>query len=213
MSAKPSMLQHWPCACLALMLTTVACHPAWADEYRYDTVHSQILVSASHDGYSNPVGRLHLTSGWLRFDTADWSNAATALSINLASIDMGDADWNSALCDPNYLDCAQRSTARFVSDHVQRTGPNTGIVFGTLSLRGISQPLAINFTLNRLATTIFGMHRVIGFSGTVRLDRTAFGMTANTRSVGTKVNVRLEIEAIRTGPASDHSKTKTSSPP
>lgn len=189
---------------LALLACAAMVPPTSAAEYRYDTVHSQILVSASHDGYSNPVGRLHIASGWLRFDANDWGHAATALDIDLTSIDMGDADWNAALRGANYLDAEDRPTARFVSDHVQRTGTNTGIVFGALTLRGIRRPLAINFTLNRNAITIFGMHRVIGFSASTSFDRSAFGMTANRGSVGTKVAVRLELEAIRTTDKPSH---------
>lgn len=192
------------CRSLAILACIAVTLPASAAEYRYDTVHSQILVSASHDGYSNPVGRLHIASGWLRFDANDWKHAATALSIDLTSIDMGDADWNAALRDANYLDTADHPTARFVSDHVERTGDNTGIVFGELTLRGITRPIAINFTLNRDAFTIFGMHRTVGFSGSTRLDRSAFGMTANQGSVGTTVTVRLELEAIRTASKPAH---------
>lgn len=204
MSAKPSIVHAGSVVLVLLALAMSTLNPAWADEFRYDTVHSQILVSASHNGYSNPVGRLHIASGWLHFDADDWRHAATALTIDLTSIDMGDADWNAALRDANYLDATAHSTARFVSDHVQRTGANTGIIFGKLSLRGITRPLAINVTLNRNAVTIFGMHRVIGFSGTTTFDRTAFGMTANQGSVGTKVTVRLEIEAIPTGATPAH---------
>lgn len=198
MNAKPSIARR-PWVALALWVLAVAMvSPAFAAEFRFDTVHSQILVSASHDGYSNPVARLHIASGWLRFDPDHWRDAATDVRIDLTSIDLGDANWNAALRDANYLDTTKHPVAHFVSDHVQQTGDETGILFGTLTLRGVSRPMAINFTFNRLATTIFGMHRVIGFSGTTSLTRTAFGMTANRRSVGTKVTVRLEIEAIQT---------------
>ena len=87
----------------ALLLPLAPTHAASAS-YRYDTVHSQIVFSISHDGYSRPFGRLHIANGWLRFDPDDWSTAATELDIDLASVDMGDADWNKAVCKTALLD-------------------------------------------------------------------------------------------------------------
>ncbi|HET7359373.1 MAG TPA: YceI family protein [Rhodanobacteraceae bacterium] len=165
--------------------------------YRYDTEHSQILFSADHNGYSNPVGRLHIASGWLRFDMDDWSHAATELDIDLASVDMGDKTWNAALRAGDFLATGQARLAHFVSTSVTRSGPRTGVLHGTLTLRGVSRPLDIAFTLNREGMTVFGMHTVIGFSATATLDRDAFGITGNPGSIGHQVHLRLEIEAIR----------------
>ncbi len=107
--------------------------------YRYDTVHSQIVFSISHDGYSRPFGRLHIASGWLRFDPDDWSTAATELDIDLAGVDMGDADWNKAVCKPALLDCARNRYAHFVSSGVERKDDQHGVLHGQLTLRGVTR--------------------------------------------------------------------------
>ncbi|WP_460875309.1 YceI family protein [Rhodanobacter koreensis] len=181
----------------ALTLLPLAQVHAASAGYRYDTVHSQIVFSISHDGYSRPFGRLHVASGWLRFDPDDWSNAATELDIDLGSLDMGDADWNTAVCKPALLDCSRNRYAHFVSTGVERKDDHHGILHGRLSLRGISQPVNIPFTFNRAGRTIYGLHDVAGFSATVLLDRDAFGMTSFAGSIGHQVSVWLEIEAIR----------------
>ncbi|HXS03595.1 MAG TPA: polyisoprenoid-binding protein, partial [Rhodanobacter sp.] len=54
--------------CLAATLLPLATVHAAEAGWRYDTVHSQILFSISHNGYSRPFGRLHIAKGWLRFD-------------------------------------------------------------------------------------------------------------------------------------------------
>jgi len=165
--------------------------------YRYDTVHSQVLFSIDHDGYSRPFGRLHIAKGWLRFDPDDWNTAATELDIDLAGVDMGDADWNAAVCKPDLLDCAHDRYAHFVSTSVERKDARHGVLHGLLTLRGISRPLSIQFTFNRAARTIYGLHAVAGFSAAATLDRNAFGITANPDSIGHDVSVWLELEAIR----------------
>lgn len=183
---------------LALLL---ACLPAMAGTYRFDKVHSQIVFSVGHDGFSHPVGLLHIADGWMRFDPKHWSKSFVELDVDTAGLDMGDKGWDHAVQGSHYLDTARYPTAHFVSTSVQRTGKHTGILHGTLTLRGVSKPVSVIFMLNRHAFTIFDFATVAGFSGYALLDRGDFGMTANPGSVGKAVTVRLEIEAIADGHA------------
>jgi polyisoprenoid-binding protein YceI len=160
-------------------------------------VHSQVLFSISHDGYSRPFGRLHIARGWLRFDPDDWASAATELDIDVAGVDMGDDAWNAAVCKPNLLDCTHHRYARFASTGAERKDDHHGVLHGKLTLRGITVPLDLPFTFNRVARTLYGLHTVAGFSATATLDRRDFGLTAYPDSIGQQVNVWLELEAIR----------------
>lgn len=181
--------------CLATMLLPLAAHAA-GDSYRYDTQHSQIIFSISHNGYSRSFGRLHLAKGWIRFDPDDWSTAATELDIDMAGLDMGDADWSKAVCKASLLDCAKYPLAHFVSTGVERTDDHHGVLHGLLSVHGVTLPLTFPFTFNRAAKTIYGLHSIAGFSAALTLDRNTFGITANRGSIGEHVNVWLELEAI-----------------
>jgi polyisoprenoid-binding protein YceI len=164
-------------------------------DYRIDIVHSQVLFSADHDGYSNPVGRLAIARGWLRFDPDDWAASKVVADIDLASADLGDKGWNAAVTGHNFLDTAQFPVAHFESDGVTKTGEGTGTLEGRLTLHGATLPVKIDFTVNRVGTTLFGFETIAGFSGRATLDRTQFGMVAFPKAVGTQVTIRLEIEA------------------
>ena len=196
---------------LALAFAT----PAYAatDSYRFDTVHSQVLFNITHDGYSRPWGRFHIARGWLRFDPDHWERSATALDIDLNSLDMGDADWNKAVLKPSLLDAAGHRYAHFASTSVERTDASHGVIHGQLTLRGITRPVDVPFQFNRLARTIFGLHTVAGFSATAALDRRDFGITAFKNSIGDQVLVRLEIEAIRDDGAQPASSTSARNTP
>jgi len=183
--------------CLAATLLPLATVHAAEAGWRYDTVHSQILFSISHNGYSRPFGRLHIAHGWLRFDPDDWSHAATELDIDMQSLDMGDAGWNKAVCKPALLDCSRHRYAHFVSTGVARTDDRHGVLHGQLTVRGVTRPLDLSFTFNRAARTIYELHEVVGFSATATLDRDDFGITANPDSIGRNVSVWLELEAVR----------------
>lgn len=177
---------------LLLFAGTVRAHPL---DYRLDTVHSQVLFSASHDGYSKPVGRLAITRGWLRFDPDDWSASSVVADIDPASADFGDKGWNAAATGRNFLDAAKFPLARFQSVAVKRTGKDTGVIDGRLTLHGVTLPVEVQFTVNRVGATLFGFETIAGFSGHAKLDRTQFGMAAFPRAIGTEVTIRLEIEA------------------
>jgi polyisoprenoid-binding protein YceI len=177
---------------LLLVAGAAIAHPL---DYRIDTVHSQVLFSADHDGYSNPVGRLAIARGWLRFDPDDWAASKVVADIDLASADLGDKDWNKAVTGSNFLDAAKFPTAHFESGAVAKTGEHTGTLDGKLTLRGVTLPVRVEFTVNRVGATLFGFETIAGFSGSAKLDRTRFGSTAFPKAIGTEVTIRLEIEA------------------
>ena len=179
-------------AAALLFAGVVHAHPL---DYRIDTVHSQVLFSADHDGYSKPVGRLAIARGWLRFDPDDWGASKVVADIDLASADLGDKGWNAAVTGKNFLSAAQFPLAHFESDIVTKNGEHTGTLVGKLTLRGVTLPVKVDFTVNRVGATLFGFETIAGFSGHATLDRTQFGMTAFKKAVGTEVTIRLEIEA------------------
>lgn len=185
---------------LALLLAPALAARAAPAGYRYDTVHSQVLFSITHNGYSRPYGMLHIARGWLRFDPDDFSTARTELTIDLASLDMGDAAWSKAVLAPEYLDVAGARYARFVSTSVTRTDARHGVIHGQLTLRGVTRPVDLDFAFNRLAATLYGMHTVAGFSATASFKRSDFGITSHPNVLGEGVTVYLQIEAI----ADDH---------
>lgn len=189
-------MRRWSSIPWGLALALVACaavaHPL---DYRIDTVHSQVLFSADHDGYSKPVGRLAIARGWLRFDPDDWSASKVVADIDLASADLGDKGWNAAVMGRNFLDAAKFPAAHFESVAVTRTGEHTGMLDGKLTLHGVTLPVKVDFTVNRVGATLFGFETIAGFSGSAQLDRMQFGMSAFPKAIGTDVTIRLEIEA------------------
>ncbi|MDE1958467.1 MAG: YceI family protein [Xanthomonadaceae bacterium] len=181
--------------CLALFVLTARAHAAGAT-YRFDPVHSQITFFVDHDGYSDASGRLHIARGWFRFDPDDWSTAKVVADIDLGGVDMGDRDWNRVVAGDDFLDAKAHPYAHFVSGEVEKTGAETGILFGRLTLRGHTVGIAFPFRFNRRAFTIYGLHTVAGFTGLATLERKDFGMDAFAGVIGPQVKVLLEIEGI-----------------
>lgn len=185
------------CACIVLLMAIAAPVSARLLYYRMDPVHTQILFSVDHDGYSHPVGRMEIKAGWIAFDEDDWSTAKVVADVDTSSAEIGDRDWNDAVTGRRFLDAREYPLAHFESTSVEKTDAQHGTVHGNLTLRGITHEVAIPFTLNRIGATIFaGMQTLAGFSAQTTLDRLQFGMAAFPKAVGTQVQVRLEVEAI-----------------
>ncbi len=171
-----------------------------ADDFRVDTAHAQVFFSASHDGYTNPVGRLKVKSGFFRFDADDWSKSRVDATLDIASLDMGDKPWNDKLLSA-YFDVTNHPTARYVSTGVEKTGERAGIVHGNLTLLNKTLPVDLKVTLNKAAVNGYTLHYVAGFSATAAFKRSAFGMTRSLKDVGDDVSVHIEIEGVRDGDA------------
>ncbi|MBS0584257.1 MAG: YceI family protein [Proteobacteria bacterium] len=184
-------------AIAAVILAAPLTAAAAAHDYRFDTVHTQITASASHLGFSQPGGRLHVKSGWFRFDEDDWSGAQVDVTIDTASIDFGDAAWNDKLRSREFLDVAHYPSARFVSTRVEKTGEKTGIAHGKLTLLGTTRPLDLAITLHRVGVHAYTLKWTAGFSATATLKRSDFRMTKYLPDVGDEVGIRIEAEGLR----------------
>lgn len=191
-------MRHRVAACtLAALLLVPSLASARVISYRIDPVHTQVLFSADHDGYSQPVGRMRVKAGWLQFDEDDWSNAKVVVDIDTASVDIGDGAWNDAVTGKRFLDAKEFPLAHFESASVEKTDARHGTLHGQLTLHGVTHEVSIPFTFNRTGATIFsGLQTLAGFSAQATIDRTQFGMTSFPKAVGTQVNLRLEVEAI-----------------
>ncbi len=179
---------------LAALATTAS---ASASDYRFDTVHTQVLFSVNHLGFSRPQGRLHVKSGFIHFDENDWPNAKVQAVIDTTSLDMGDAAWNAKLRSWEFFGADKHPAAQFVSDSVEKTGERSGIVHGRLSLLGVTRPLDLALTFNRAGMDSYSMHYTAGFSATATLKRSDFGMKKYLPDVGDEVVIHIEAEGLR----------------
>ena len=165
--------------------------------YELDPVHSRIVFSVGHDGYSSALGTFSRPQGELWFDPDDWRSARLDVRIDLSTLDLGDADFTTSIARRDYLDTQRHPQARFVSTSVEPLTDTTARVHGTLTLRGIDAPVTLEVTLNRLARSAYSLRRTAGFSATATVPRSAFGMTAHAKAVDDAVHLRIEVEAVR----------------
>lgn len=168
------------------------------ERYRLDPVHTRVLVSIEHAGFSHALGTVSGSEGVLDFDPQDWANARLDVAVPITRLDLGDDKWNQATLARNLLDGDRFSQARFVSSRVEPIDANHARVFGQLTLRGVSREVALEVTLNALKRhPLPPFRRTAGFSATTTLSRADFGISAWPSVIGDKVELRIEAEAVR----------------
>ena len=151
---------------LALALTVLAAAPAAVADsatWRFDPVHTQVVFFADHLSFSHGIGRIRIRDGWLRFDADDWSTVELDVVLDLASVDMGDDKWTQTVRSAQFFDTGRWPQARFTSSSAEKTAADRGIVHGTLTLRGISKPVALEVTLNRIGRDPYAFKTKAGF--------------------------------------------------
>jgi polyisoprenoid-binding protein YceI len=188
--------------CLLLLAgcSTAAAAPA---AWRIDPAHTRVLFRVDHAGYSQALGLLPAIEGELRFEPGDWSGARVDVEVPLARLQIGDDDWRDTLLGGAWFDAGAHPRARFRSTRVEATGPDAARVHGVLSLRGVDRPLVLEARLNKVARNPVGFRRTVGFSATATLDRRDFGLDRWQNLVGTRVELEIQLEAVRYRPDPD----------
>ena len=77
---------------LLILLLFAAFPIAFAADYEFDKVHTQILFSASHAGFTTSTGAFVKFDGAFSFDEDDFSQSEVTVTIQTNSIDMNDAE-------------------------------------------------------------------------------------------------------------------------
>ena len=188
---------------LALLLATAAPREARAEPARFelDPAHLTIAFMVSHIGYADTLGWFLEAEGSFLFDEAARTVTDIEVTIEADSVFSNHERRDDHVRGADFLDADEHPEIRFVGREAEATGDNTGVVTGDLTLLGVTQPVALEVTLNKIGAYPFGEGPpyVIGVSARTTIERSAFGMTYAVANglVGDEVEVIIELEAIR----------------
>lgn len=176
-----------------LFLALVTAAAAHADNYKFDTAHTQIFFSVNHMGFSTSTGQFIDFDGGFNFDEEDYSKSSVEVTIQVASLDLSNhAKWNEHVTGKDFFDAATYPTMTFKSTDVKKTGDKTFAVTGDLTIKGKTKSAILDVTFNK-AGEAFGKQKA-GFSATTTVNRTDFGVDAYAPAVGVEIPISIEVE-------------------
>ena len=138
--------------------------PAWI----VDKAASSLRFTSSMAGESF-TGAFRRWDADIRFDPANLPASSVTATIDVASVATGNPDRDQALPTATFLDAPAFPRATFVARHFTGLGGGRYQADGVLTLRGVSKPLSVPFTLAIQG----GQARM---TGQVAINRLAFGV-------------------------------------
>ncbi|MGY0620293.1 YceI family protein [Lysobacter sp. A378] len=180
-----------------LALPCAVAGAAEPDAWSLDPVHTRVMFAVSHAGFSKALGTVSGSEGVLLFDPDDWSSAQLQVTVPLAQLELGDADWNEAVLASGLLDARTYPSAYFRSTTVTGHDATHARVCGELTLHAVTRPLCLDVVLNAIKRhPMPPFRRTVGFSATATLSRSDFGIDAWPSMIGDEVGLRIEAEAV-----------------
>ncbi|MCO4757961.1 MAG: YceI family protein [Oceanospirillaceae bacterium] len=190
-----SVLNPFPVVPFILVLSALCTPPVTAASYNLDPTHSFIEFRTKHLGYSWLYGRFNRVEGHFTWDKSRPQASKINVNVDLASLDSNHAERDKHLRGDEYLDARKYRDVKFVSRRYEGDA-DSGVVYGTLTLRGVSRELQI--PVNRIGEghDPWGGYRV-GFEGKVTLDAFDYGMQYDVGPGGNVIELFLGIEGIK----------------
>jgi polyisoprenoid-binding protein YceI len=187
----------WRIGGLALLL---GCGPAGAAEMMHAITPDETAIGFEVDllGILPASGSFGRFSGSLAFDPAapDGGPVAVRLEVEAASVSMGWEPAQGMLLSQDYLDPGHFDRLRFTAHTAQSVGPDHLRLEGTLTLRGVTLPQALDVSLGESRWDSGHHNKVTDVEVSGRISRSAFGMTADPDLVSDEVRLRLTTRIV-----------------
>jgi polyisoprenoid-binding protein YceI len=162
--------------------------------YKLDPGHTMVLFSWNHFGYSNPTADLGLGEGTLVFDEQHPANSSVEVTLPLARLDTHVPALDEHLKKPDFLDAGKYPTVTFKITAVQPLGGNKFKVTGNLTVHGVTRPVVLDATLNKVGPHPMTKAPSIGFDATASIKRSDFGVGAYVPNVSDELSIRITTE-------------------
>lgn len=185
----------------ALFASTLALAPAAAlAEWAVDPSHTHVSFTVDHLGFSDVKGVFREFDAEVSFDPEDLAATAATFTIAAGSVDTLWGPRDEHIRSGDFLDVANHPEITFVTTAVEPTGEGTATVTGDLTIRGVTNPVKLDATLNAIGPNPFNAEQQIaGFTLTGEIDRTAFGIDFGAPAIGAVMPVTINVELVRGG--------------
>lgn len=173
-------------AATALALGALLLAPALA---QVDAAKSSVIAVSKQMGV--PVeGKFRRFSAQVSFDPAKPADGRASIEIDIASFDLGDADFNRETTKKEWFDAAKHPKATFVTTAIKPAGAGKFEAAGKLTIKGITRDVVAPVSFKAE-----GGQQV--FEGVLPIKRLAFnigeGEWKDTSTVADDVQIRFRI--------------------
>jgi len=176
---------------------------AQPEHFRLDPAHTSIAFMVDHIGFEKLIGMFLEVEGTFRYDEKSQKLTDLVVKIPAKSVFSNHQARDTHVRSDEFLDAATHPDITFKMTAAKAASETTGTVTGELTIRGVTQPVTLDVTLNKIGDYPFPVGGkvpyVIGFSARTTIKRSDFGMTYAVENglVGDEVQILIEAEAAR----------------
>ena len=177
--------------------------PLAPGRWALDPAHSSVGFTIRHLGVSKVRGRFQ------RFDVDlvvgdDLGGCSVVASIDMASLDTGNADRDAHVLSADIIDVARRPTMTFRSTTIHQDG-DRWVVDGDLTIGDVTRPQRLEVDFGGIEEFLPGSPRHAGFEARGELRRKEFGIDlamppgVAAVALGDVVKIELDIQLLEPG--------------
>lgn len=165
-------------------------------EYTFDPHHTQVNFKWNHFGFSNPEASFDHVTGKILWDAADPTQSSVTAKMAVGSVHTHVPALDEKFESPAFFDASKYPDITFQSTKVVRgSAPGTFIVDGNLTVHGITKPVRLDATLNKVGEHGMSKKPAIGFDASATLKRSEFGIDKLVPGVSDEIRVKITVEA------------------
>lgn len=171
--------------------------------YDLDTAHSSAYFSIRHLMIAHVRGQFPTLTGSLILDKDQPANSHVDITINVNSLQTGQAARDEHLKGADFFDAAQYPTIAFRSKSVSPTADGQVHIVGDLTLRGVTKEITLASTGSAEEVKDVWGGRRVGFTAQTQIQRADFGLSWNAPLetggfvLGDNVDITLEVQFVR----------------
>lgn len=169
-----------------------------AGDYTLDPAHASILFKINHLGYSTYIGRFERFEASLTGDPATPQTAQVTAVVDMTSLNIANPDFAAELMGPDWFDAATYPQATFKTLGLKRTSDTEADISGELTLKGQTKAVILKARLNGSAYDRLRGADVVGFSVTLPINRSEFGVDKYSGLLADDVIIEIEAEFLKT---------------
>lgn len=135
--------------------------------------------------------------GGMSLDHGGKGDGQTMVLIKTSSLQTDSKLVNSMVKGEHFFDVKRHPEVLFVSDGFKWTGPETAVLRGQLTLRGITKPVIFNVKVTTVDDEPIDQARRVLVKATTSINRADFGMDELTTVVEGNVQLCMSVEALK----------------
>lgn len=167
-----------------------------------DPAHSELGFKIKHLMITNLSGSFKSFQVEASTTDDDFSTASISVTVDMSSINTSNQQRDAHLRNSDFFEVDKHPELKFTSSSIVKEDDNTFVLYGELSLKGVSKPVQLDVEYNGITKDPWGGERA-GFSVSGKIKRSDWGVSFNGpletggMILGEEVKILAEIQLVK----------------